>query len=447
MRIIVAGIGEVGRHLAAMLANSYHDIVAIDPLASNLNALQDKADLVTVQGSATSPTILQSAEVGKTDLFVAVASAEETNIISAAMAKKLGAKRVVARIDNNEYLTPHNQDLFTSLGIDSLIYPEKLASQAVIGLLGEGGAMAYIHFAQGKLTLAAYRIETTMPYIGLTLAQIRKHYDNLNFLVVAIARDGETIIPSGEDTLRPGDLIHVISTPRGVDEWRRITGSSAFSVNNLFVLGASRMGIRTCLDLEGKVKKIKLFESDREKCERIAPLFRQTTLVHGDGRNTDFLLAEGLEEADAFAAMTGSSETNILTCLAARRAGVRQIIAEVENLDYITLAESIGIDSVVNKKLITASRIFRYTMGGDVSSMRYLTGSDAEVFEFVAKAGSPATRGRIKDLHIPPLTIAGGIIRGDSAFIATGETIIQPGDRVIVFTTSFAAGKVARFFN
>lgn len=446
MRIIVAGIGEVGTHLAAMLANSYHDIVAIDPNPELLEKLQREADLITLEGSASSLVTLKQAEVGKADLFIAVAHLEDTNITSAILAKRLGAKRVVARIDNNEYLQAENLALFREMGIDSLIYPEKLASQVVIGLLGEAGSLEYIDFANGKLVLSAFKLENEMPFVGQTLEQIDRALEEIAFRAVAISREGETIIPKGDARLVAGDIIYIISNQKGIEAWRRLIGTSAFRVDNLMVLGGSRIGIRTCLDLEGRVKNITLIESDRAKCEKIEPLFKKTLLINGDGRDTDLLLEEGLENVDSFVAVTGNSETNILACMAARRAGVKQIIAEVENLDYIALAESIGIDAVVNKKLITASRIFRYTMGGDISTIHCLTGSDAEVLEFIVRENAPVTRGRVKDLNMPRHTIIGGVIRGDRAFIAVGDTRIERGDRVVVFTAGTSNERLTKFF-
>ena len=447
MRIIVAGIGEVGTHLAHMLSGGVDDIIAIDPLPEHLRHLETMADLVTIEGSAASIAVLKAAEIEKCDLFIAVAHYEETNIISAILAKKLGAKKVIARVDSNELLTPENQQHFKELGIDSLIYPEKLASQVIIGLLGSVGTVEYVDFSNGQLVLAALKAEHDMKYIGRTLQDVARMHQGDKFRIVAILRDGNTIIPYGDEMLLQGDMLYIISSKAGIATWRNLLGASKMQVDNLMVLGASRIGMRTCLDLEGTVKNIKLIESDREKCERLAPLFTSTIWVNGDGRDRELLLDEGLEHMDAFVAATGNSETNIMACLMARKAGVPQIIAEVENIDYISLAEGIGIDSVVNKKLITASRIFQFTMGSTISSMRCLTNLDAEVLEYVARDGAPATRGRIKDLNFPRLTIAGGIIRGGDAFIATGETQIQTGDRVVIFTLNPAHDRLDRFFS
>ncbi len=446
MRIIIAGLGEVGMHLAQMLAQNRHDIVAIDPHAENLARLSEVSDVITIQGSSISLDTLEQAEIDRSDLFVAVASLEETNITASLLAKRLGAKRVIARIDNNEYLRPENQQYFQSLGIDTLIYPEKLASQVIIGLLGAGGTLEYMGFGDGSLALSSFRISQGLWMAGQSLEEIDNHYPTIDFRIIAITRRGDTIIPRGDTLLYDQDTVHVLSTPRGIEQWRRMVGETRFSIENLIVVGASRMGLRTCLDLEHSVKNIKLIERDRAKSEHAASLCTHTLVINGDGRDTDLLIREGLEYADAFVAVTGNSETNILTCMAARRSGVKQIIAEVENIDYIALAESIGVDSVVNKKQIAAAQIFRYTMGRHMASIRYLTGTDAEVAEFIVKEGAPATRGRLKDLHFPPNALVGGIMRGQGSFIAVGDSQIVPGDRVVVFSLGSSMDRLERLF-
>lgn len=446
MRIVVTGIGEVGTHLASMLAHRYHEVVAIDADSASLERLLRLADVETHEGSAISLEVLASAGVGRADLFVAVAPLEETNIISSLLAKRLGAKRVVARIDSNEYLKPATQGLFEEMGIDSFIYPEKLASQVIIGMLGEGGTLEYMGFGDGSLSLSSFRIPGGQWMVGRTLEEIDQRYATIDFRVVAVTRAGETLIARGDTRLYEQDMVYVISTPRGIARWRSLLGESRFKVDHVMVVGASRMGVRTCLDLEGRVKSIKLVEINKAKCEYVSSVCEKTLVLHGDGRDTDLLLREGLERMDAFVSVTGSAETNILTSMAAQRAGVKQVITEVENFDYIALAESIGLDAVINKKLITASRIFRYTMGEHLASIRYLSGTDAEVAEFIAKEGSMATRGRLKDLHFPSQAVVGGIFRGGQSFIALGDTQIMAGDRVVVFAMASSMDRLKRFF-
>lgn len=446
MNIIIAGAGEVGTHLAKMLSIEYHDIVVIDPDSQKLAQLTSSADLIVVEGSATTISGLKEANVKKADLFIAVTSSENANILSATLAKKLGAKKVIARIDNNEYLLPNNKELFLNLGVDSLIYPEKLAAREVISLLGHTSSTEFVDFSGGKLSLAVFRLEEDAPVIDQTLFQTIKDNKDLEFRAVAIAREGETIIPRGSDQFKVNDLVYVITNKSGVQEMLEYSGKKNIEVHNLMIIGGGRIGIRIAYDLEKDVN-IKIIEQDRDKSVKLANFFKNTLVINGDGRDTELLMQEGLPYMDAFIAVTGNSETNILTCLAAKRMGVKKTIAEVENLDYIKLAESMGIDTVINKKLITASRIFRYTMSTEVSAIKCLTGSDAEVLEFIVKPNSLVTRGKIKDINFPKDAIIGGVVRGDSSHIAKGITEIKAYDRVVVFALPSAINKVGKFFN
>ncbi len=446
MNIIIAGAGEVGTHLAKMLSIEYHDIVVIDPDTQKLGQLSSNADLLVVEGSATNLSALKEANVKKADLFIAVTSSENANILSATLAKKLGAKKVIARIDNNEYLLPNNKEIFLNMGVDSLIYPEKLAAKEVIGLLGHTSSTEFVDFSGGKLSLAVFRLEEDAPVIDQTLVQTIRENQDLEFRAVAISREGETIIPRGNDQFKVNDLVYVITNKSGVQDMLDYSGKKNIEVRNLMIVGGGRIGIRIAYDLEKEVN-VKIIEEEREKSTKLANFFKNALVIHGDGRDTELLMQEGLPYMDAFIAVTGNSETNILTCLAAKRMGVKKTIAEVENLDYIALAESMGIDTVINKKLITASRIFRYTMSTEVSAIKCLTGSDAEVLEFIVKPNAQVTRGKIKDINFPKDAIIGGVVRGESSHIAKGSTEIKAYDRVVVFALPSAINKVGKFFN
>ncbi|HCY00056.1 MAG TPA: Trk system potassium transporter TrkA [Bacteroidales bacterium] len=446
MNIIIAGAGEVGTHLAKMLSIEYHDIVVIDSDTEKLVQLSSSADLLVVEGSATSISVLKEANVKKADLFIAVTNSENANILSATLAKRLGAKKVIARIDNNDYLLPNNKEIFLNMGVDSLIYPEKLAAKEVTNLLGHTGTTEFVDFSGGKLSLAVMRLEEDAPVIDQTLLQTVKHNQHLEFRAVAISREGETIIPRGGDQFKVNDLVYVITNQSGVKEMLEYSGKKNIEVNDLMILGGGRIGARIASELERDVN-VKIVELDRDESIRLAKFFKNALVINGDGRDTELLMQEGLQYMDAFIAVTGNSETNILTCLAAKRMGVKKTIAEVENFDYITLAESMGIDTVINKKLITASRIFRYTMSTEVSAIKCLTGSDAEVLEFIVKPNSPITKGKIKDISFPKDAIIGGVVRGDSSYIATGITEIKAFDRVVVFALPSAINKVGKFFN
>lgn len=432
--------------MAKMLAKEYHDVTVIDPDEEMLSHVTASADVLTIQGSATSIKVLKEANIKKADLFIAVAHSEETNIVSATLAKKLGAKKVIARIDKWEYLQPNNKEIFLNLGIDSLIYPERLAAREIITLLGQTSSTEFVDFSGGKLSLVVFKLEEDSPVVDYTLLQATKNTQNLDYRAVAISREGETIIPRGNDQFKVNDLVYVIANQNGIKEMLEYSGKKNIDVNNLMILGGSRIAIHLATELERSMN-VKIIEVNPEKSEKLAAQFKNALVINGDGRDTDLLMEEGLQYMDAFVAVTGNSETNILSCIIAKRMGVKKTIAEIENINYIRLAESIGVDTVINKKLITASRIFRYTMSTDVSTIKCLTGSDAEVLEFIVKPGAPITKGKLKDIGFPKDAIVGGVVRGDNAFIAKGDTEIKPYDRVVVFALPTAINKVGKYFN
>jgi trk system potassium uptake protein TrkA len=446
MRIIVSGAGEVGSHLAKMLSNENHDIVLIDVDEEKLKILGSSYDLMTLAGSATSLNLLTEAGTSRADLFIAVTHSEETNIAAAILAKKLGAKKTIARIDNYEYLQKENREFFTSLGIDSMIYPEKIAAKEIVDLLRQTGITDLVDFSGGKLSLLAIKLEKNADIINKTLSEISPDVYKTDFRAVAIAREGQTIIPRGTDKFLVGDIVYVITNQAGIKSLMKSSGKESMEINNIMILGGSRIAKLTAKDL-GRQYSIKLIEKDREKAYRLSNFLNNTLVLNGDGTNIDLLMQEGIKKTDAFIAVTGNSETNILSCLLAKSMGVKRTIAEIENIDYISLAEKMGIDAVINKKLITASRIYRFTMAGEVSLIKCLTGSDAEVLEFVVKPDAKATKGPIREVDFPEASIIGGIIRGKSSFIANGDTIIQPHDHVVVFALPSALNEIGNFFS
>lgn len=446
MRIILAGAGAVGAHLAKMLSNEYHDITVIDNDPDRLRQIASSNDVLTLEGSATSIGIMKEAGIKKADLFIAVTQAESTNIAAAILGKQMGADKTIARIDNQEYLYSENREMFISLGIDYMIYPEKIAAREIVGLLSQTSTSDVVDFSGGKLHLYAFKLEGNAPIINKSLIDITDPDMALEYRAVAITRDGNTIIPRGKDRFQVGDLVYVISNKGGVKNLIRYTGKENYEVRNIMILGGSRIGIRAARDL-GDQHYVKLVERDREKSYKISNALDNTLVINGDGSDVELLKQEGLSKMDAFVAVTGNSETNILSCLLAKRMGVKKTIAEVENIDYISLAEHIGIDTIINKKLIAASRIFRFTMSTEVSSIKCLTGTDAEVMEFVAKPDSLVTRGKLKDVEFPPDAIVGGIIRERKGFIARGNSQIMEGDHVVVFALPSAVSVVGKFFS
>lgn len=448
MKIIIAGAGDVGSHLAKMLSNEYHDLIIIDNDETRLNHVAEISDVVTVFGSPTSIKTLSLAGAAHADLFIAVSPAQEqdVNIISALLAKKMGSAKVTARINNDEYLQNENKILFTEMGIDLLFYPEKIASHEIIDLLKQTGTSEFMDFSGGKLQLIVFRLDDGAPLIDKTMSELALFSEDPPYRAVAIARDGTTIIPRGATRFKEHDLVFVISKRTGVQEAMSYSGKNNIDVKRLMIVGGGKIGELVAKKLENTVDYIKLIERKKERCDVLTERLSKTLIINGDARNTDLLIEEDVNDFDAFVAVTSSSETNILSCVMAKKMGVAKTIAEVENIDYIKLAEGMGVDAVINKKLITASRIFRFTLSNNVQSIKCLNGSDAEILEFIVNPNSSITKDKIRYLGFPKDAIIGGVIRGNHSFIALGDTEIKPYDRVVVFALPSALKKVNKFF-
>jgi trk system potassium uptake protein len=445
MRIIIAGAGEVGTHLAKMLSNENHEIILIDPEQDRLKPIDSTLDVLTREGSATSVRILQDALLKKTDLFIAVTHSEDTNITSAILAKRFGAIKTIARIDNIDFLESSTQEFFKSMGIDSLIYPELIAAREVLGLLHETGASDFMEFSDGKLAMYVQKLDEKAPILNKSLQEIAITHRTEEYRAVAIKRAGETIIPRGNEQFKLGDLVYVISTQEGINEMMKSSGKENFEAKSIMILGGSRIGKHVAMYMQ-KTSAVKLIDLNPEKCEDLAEILDNTLIINGDGRNVELLEQEGITQMDAFVAVTGNSETNILSCLLAIKMGVKKTIAEVENMEYISLAENTGIDTIINKKIAAASRIFRHTSNPNVTQVKYMTGTDAEVLEFNVPANSKITKGTLRSLFFPKDAIVGGGTRDGIPFIATGDTIIKANDKVVVFTLPSAYEKISKFF-
>jgi trk system potassium uptake protein len=445
MRIIIAGAGEVGTHLAKMLSNENHEIILIDSEQDRLKPIDSSLDVLTHEGSATSVKILQDALKKKTDLFIAVTHSEDTNITSSILAKRFGAVKTIARIDNIDYLEASTLEFFKSIGIDSLIYPELIAAREVLGLLHETGATDFMEFSGGKLAMYVQKLDEKAPIINKSLQEISLIQRTDKYRAVAIKRDGTTIIPRGNEQFHLGDTVYVISTHAGIDEMMKSSGKENFEAKSIMILGGSRIAKHVALYMQ-KSCEVKLIDSDTKKCEDLAEILDNTLIINGDGRNVDLLEQEGITQMDAFVAVTGNSETNILSCLLAKRMGVKKTIAEVENMEYINLAENTGIDTIINKKISAASRIFRHTTNPNVTQVKYMTGTDAEVIEFIVPVNSKITKGTLRSIDFPKDAIVGGGTRDGEPFIASGDTIIKANDKVVVFTLPDAYEKISKYF-
>ncbi|MGM9747425.1 MAG: Trk system potassium transporter TrkA [Candidatus Cryptobacteroides sp.] len=451
MKIVIAGAGEVGSHLAKMLSNESNDITVIDSDSSRLDALTVNTDVVTVTGNPSSIEVLKDAGCQEADLFIAVnpSSSQDVNIVSSLLAKRLGSKKVTARINNEEYLSYENKYLFTEMGIDLLFYPEKIAAGEIVDLLQRTASTDSMDFARGKLQMAVFKLEEDSPLLDLKLIDLSAlaTTDEVQFRVVAISRNSETIIPKPDTKFKYHDLVFVIAKREGLELLMSHIGKKDIEVNKLMILGGGPIGEMVAKQMSKIIDSIKIVEKNKEKCLDLSEKMPNNVIVvNGDGRNSDLLVEESIKEYDAFVAVTSSTETNILACVAAKRLGVGRTIAEVENIEYIRLAESMGVDAVINKKLITAGRIFKFTLSNKVRFIKYMSGTNAEILEFVVAPNSRITKGPLKDIGFPANAVIGGVIRGNESYIAIGSTEIKAYDRVAVFAMPEAVKEVDRFF-
>ena len=451
MKIVIAGAGEVGSHLAKMLSGDANEITVIDERQERLDALSMTCDVITVEGNPSAIKVLQDAGAEHADLFIAVnpSDSQDVNIVSAMLAKKLGSKKATARINNEEYLSYENKYMFTEMGIDLMFYPEKIAATEIIDLLKRTASTDSMDFARGKLQVAVFKLEEESSLIGMNMAEFSAvaAEEGHNFRVVAIARGNETIIPKFDTKFKYHDLVFIVSKREGMNLLMKYIGKKDIEVKNLMILGGSPIGEMVARQISKQMESVKIIEMNKAKCLELSEkLPDNVTVVNGDGRNSDMLIEESIKDYDAFVAVTNSSETNILACVAAKRLGVARTIAEVENLEYIRLAESMGVDAVINKKLITASRIFKFTLSNKVRFIKYMSGTNAEVLEYIVAPDTAITKKPLKDMNFPRNAIVGGVIRGNESYIAVGDTQIQAYDRVAVFALPEAVKEVDKFF-
>ena len=445
MRIIIAGMGDVGYHLAKELSYESHDIIAIDTNQQRLAHTDSMTDILSINGSATSLNILRQANTEKADLFIAVTSSEETNIASAILAKKMGAKKTITRISNEEYLSNEVKINFNEIGIDFMIYPEALVVQETVNLIKRTAATDLLEFEGGKLSVMGLRLDKNAPIIHKTLNEVAKEYPNVDFRIVAIYRNFRTIIPMGKDKFLPNDQVFVITKPEGIEMILKLAGKENINFNNIMILGGSKIG-RGVAKLLPEEMTVKLIESDEDKTFSLADELPRTLVIHGDGRDIDLLAQEGIIDVDAFVAVTDDAETNIISCLMAKHLGVKKAIALVDKTDYVPLTQTIGLDSLINKKLNAATNILQYIRRGEVLAQSSLEGIDAQLFEYQARHNSPVIKKKVKDLDFPKEAIVGGIVRGDESFIVVGDSQILPNDKVVIFSLPAGIKKLEKLF-
>ncbi|MCG1035726.1 Trk system potassium transporter TrkA [Polaribacter sargassicola] len=448
MKIIIAGAGDVGFHLAKLLSYESQDTYIIDFDGVKLEYLNNHLDVITKKGDATSIKLLKEIGIESADLLIAVTDSQNTNFTISVIGKSLGAKKTIARIDNPEFLDNCEVD-FKKFGLDFMISPQELAANEIKMLLNQSSFNDTVAFESGLFNVMGTPLTYKSQIIDLTVKEAKERFSNIDYVTIAIKRQGisQTIIPRGDTTYQIGDQVYFCVPNYSLKELYPIIGKPRINIKNVMILGGSSIGEKTARNLCKSNFNVKLIEKNKEKAEILAEDLNNTLVINGDGRNLELLEEENIRETDAFIAVTGNSETNIMSCLVAKSKGVKKTIALVENMDYIGISQTIGIQSLINKKLIAASNIFKHIREGEIIALANLHNIDAEVLEFEVQAGAKVTKHPIRDLKFPREAIFGGIIRDEKAIMASGNLQIKIGDKVIVFCLPEAIKSLEKLFN
>lgn len=448
MKIIIAGAGEVGFHLAKLLSYESQEITLIDTRRENLAYADSHLDIRVIKGDATSIANLKDARVKSSDLVIAVTSSETTNITICVLAKQLGAKRTIARISNTEFINQKDEVGFTKFGIDELISPESLAASEIELLLNQSAFNDTYEFENGALTMLGLNLSRTADFVGKSVKDAAGLFPEIHFMPIAIQRYGTqyTIIPRGDTILKEGDHVVFMTSKGGDDELCKLTGKVNSEIKNVMLLGGGQIASKAACDLTKNKFNVKLIEKDKDKAFELADELPEVLVINGDGRNVELLDEESIQDMDAFISVTGNSETNIMSCLVAKSKGVKKTIALVENMDYFELSHTIGIDTLVNKKLLAANTIFRYIRKGEVVAMTKLNNMNAELLEFVVKPTCKICGKIIREVDFPRSAIIAGVIRNEKGIIALGDFKIEAGDRIVVCCLPHSIKKVERLF-
>ena len=445
MKIVIAGAGAVGTHLSKLLSGEHQNCVLIDDDDERLSTLSEY-DVMTYNASPTSIKALKEAGADKADLFVGVTPEESTNLNACILAHALGAKKTVARIDNYEYLSNENQIFFKNLGVDSMIYPEVLAAIDITNGLKLSWVRQRWDVHNGALILLGVKLRDSAEILNRPLRELCGPEDPYH--IVAIKRDDDTIIPSGMDELRTNDLAYFMTTKEYIPYIRKIVGKEHYTdVKNVIIMGGGKTAVRAALSIPSYMN-VKIIEKSSQRCEKLNELLEkeEAMVIHGDGRDLGLLEEEGIKNTQGFVALTGNAETNILACMTAKKLGVRKTVAMVENLDYVSMAESLDIGTIINKKTIAASHIFQMMLEADVDNLRSLMLVDADVAEFTAAEGSKVTKKPVKDLRLPFGTTIGGLVRDGVGMLVNGNSQIQAGDSVMVFCHEQKLNDLEKYF-
>ncbi|SIS76965.1 trk system potassium uptake protein TrkA [Belliella pelovolcani] len=446
MKIVIAGAGDMGYHLAEQLSFDNKDIVLIDTDKDVLDNVASHLDVLTIVGDSTSIEVLKNANVQDAAMLMAVTTSEKTNIVTASLAKQLGAKRVIARVRTHDYLLPEHEVYFNQIGIDNIISPTMLCSSEIKRMLKNSSFTDVFEFEEGKLNVVGITLDQYSTLVNKKISDMSMNPVFEDIRIIAIVRGQMTIIPRGNTIIRNNDHVFFISNKKAVESILDLLGQKKVTVKNVMIIGGDDMAYATALKLE-KEYRVTLIHKDKERCKWLSERLDNTLVINGDYKNIELLVEEGLEEMQAFISVTESSETNIITSLTAKNHGVYKAIAHVDTREYIHISHSIGVDSLINKKLVAANQITRFLRKGNVEAVSGIHGVDAEFIQYVITKNNRVTKKPLKDLHFPDTAIVAGVIRGEEVYIPDGDFILQLDDKTIVLALPTAKSALEKLFH
>ena len=446
MKIIIAGAGDVGFHLAEHLVSEDQDITLIDTNPEVLDAAARRLDVLTVEGNAAAIGTLREAQIERAQLMLAMTTSETTNLMAATLAKRLGANQTIARVASTDYLSVGQRDIFDDLGVDTLISPSQLAAREIERLVRQATFTDVFEFEGGKFTLVGATIDEASRLADVRLSQwptLGGAAEDLR--PMAILRGKRTLIPKGSTVLHPRDHVYFITRQERLPDLAGLVGADAREVRRVMIAGGTRLAYETAEMLE-RDYRVTVIDEDKNRCKRLASRLNDSIIINGDPTNPLLLEEVGIGRADAFLALTPNSEANIIASLSAKNRGVFRTVAHVDNREYEHISQDIGVDTLINMKLIAANNVLRYVRKGHVEAITGLHGVDAEVIEYVVERDNATVRKPLRDLHFPEGALVGGVIRGERTFVPDGDFQLATGDKVIVFTLPEAIQKLEKVF-
>jgi trk system potassium uptake protein TrkA len=446
MRTIVIGAGEVGYHIAERLSREGHEVVVIEQDAAVRVRVQDELDVMTVEGSGSSPRVLEEAGVREASLLIAVADIDEVNVAACLLAKEYGVATRIARVRDPDFSESEFLDRGKRLGIDLLINPNIVVADEILDLIKTPAAAEVGKFAEGRVLMLGVQIPPRAPILDRPLRLLRSFHAATPFLIVAVMRDGKLILPDGETVLREGDHIYIVSKRESVNAILTLLGKDASIVERVMVIGGGRMGLRIAQLLESERYTVKLVERHQERCEELSRLLDDTLVLHGDGTDARTLVEEGIAEMDAVVAVTDDEATNILAALLAKEQGAKKVMALIKRPQLLHLLPHLGIDAAISPRTLTASVILKYVRKGKVLSIFEMPESDAEMLEMVVSPQSRVAGKAIREAGLPPGAIVGAVVHRGEIAIPRGDTVFQPDDRVVVFALPSAIPELEKRF-